>query len=573
MILTRPERIAQMVAAGYWGTRTLWDMFLANVEQRPAQEAVVDPPNRETFTDGAPRRLSWAELYAEVEQLAALLHQHGLRRDDVLIVQLPNGVEQVAVYLACHRLGMVISPLPVAYREHEIEHVLGITGARGIFTASRIGKHAHGQMMKQLAGQYPCVSKLFVWGEQQIPGAVDVRTARCAVSEVEEMRRYAASIRLGADDVVSICWTSGTESEPKGVPRSSNEWYWQSKATVDSAGVGPGTRMLNPFPLVNMGGMSSGFVGWLLKGATLIQHQPFDLPVFLQQIREERIEYTVVPPALLNLLLSNENLLAGIDFQRLKRIGSGSAPLSAQMIETFAARHGVEILNYFGSNEGAAACANAVDVPDAGERAVLFPRPQVEGRPPWSLAINNIVDTRLVSPESGAEIVAAGEVGEMRIAGPTVFSGYYRAAEITTRSFDEQGYFRTGDLFEISGSDGQYLRFVGRLKDIIIRGGMKISAEEIELLVSAHPSVAEAAVVGFADAILGEKLCACVVLRGGSALELPELVDFLRSEKKVATFKLPERLLLLDGLPKNPLGKVLKRNLREHLANNQGQSQ
>jgi acyl-CoA synthetase (AMP-forming)/AMP-acid ligase II len=572
MILTRPERIEQMVAAGYWGTRTLWDMFLGNVEQRPEQEAVVDPPNRGTFTDGAPRRLNWAELFAEVEQLAALLHQHGMRRDDVLIVQLPNGVEQVAVYLACHRLGMVISPLPVAYREHEIGHALSVTGARGIFTAARIGKHAHGLMMQQLADQSATVEKLFVWGQQQIPGSVDVCSAHCAASQIAAMRVYAASIRLCADDVVSICWTSGTESEPKGVPRSSNEWFWQSKGTVDSAGVGPGTRMLNPFPLVNMGGMSSGFVGWLLKGATLIQHHPFDLPVFLQQIRDERIEYTVVPPALLNLLLANESLLAGIDFQRLKRIGSGSAPLSAQMIEAFATRHGVEILNYFGSNEGAAACANAADVPVAGDRAVLFPRPQVAGRAPWSLTINNIVDTRLVAPDTGEEIVAAGAVGEMRIAGPTVFSGYYRAEDITASSFDELGYFRTGDLFEITGSEGQYLRFVGRLKDIIIRGGINISAEEIEQLVSSHPSVAEAAVVGFADAVLGEKLCACVVLRAGSTLQLPELVQFLQTEKKVAAFKLPERLLLLDALPRNPVGKVLKRSLRAQVADIQGES-
>jgi acyl-CoA synthetase (AMP-forming)/AMP-acid ligase II len=533
---------------------------------------VVDPPNRETFTDGAARRLSWAELFAEVEQLAALLHRHGMRRDDVLIVQLPNGVEQVALYLACHRLGVVFSPLPVAYREHEIGHALGITGARGIFTASRIGQHAHGQMMQQLAGQSATVRTLFVWGEQVVAGAVDVCTALGAASPLAEMRVYAASIGLCADDVVSICWTSGTESEPKGVPRSSNEWFWQSKGTVDSAGVGPGTRMLNPFPLVNMGGMSSGFVGWLLKGATLVQHHPFDLPIFLQQIREERIEYTVVPPAILNLLLANESLLAGIDFQRLKRIGSGSAPLSAQMIETFATRHGVEILNYFGSNEGAAACANAADVPVAGDRALLFPRPGMAGQPAWALAINNIVATRLVAPDTDKEIVAAGEVGEMRIAGPTVFSGYYRAEEITARSFDEQGYFRTGDLFEISGSQGQYLRFVGRLKDIIIRGGMKISAEEVEALVACHPAVAEAAVVGFADAVLGEKLCACVVLRPGNTLQLPALVEFLRNEKKVASFKLPERLLLLAALPRNPVGKVLKRSLREQVADLKGNS-
>ena len=563
MILTNPDRIAQMVAAGYWGTRTLWDMFLANVERMPAQEAVIDPPNRESFTDGAPRRLNWTELHAEVEQLAALFYQHGLRRDDILVVQLPNGVEQVAVYLACHRLGIIISPLPAACREHEIGHALRVTQAKGVFTATRIGKHLHGQMMVALASRYPAMQRLFVWGKEAVDGAVDVCQALCTLLPIEQMRIYAASIGLSADDVVSICWTSGTEADPKGVPRSTNEWYWQSKGTVDSVGVQPGTRMLNPFPLVNMGGMSSGFIGWLLKGATLIQHHPFDLAVFLQQIREERIEYTVVPPAILNLLLSNENLLAGIDFRRLKRIGSGSAPLSPQMIETFATRYGVEVLNYFGSNEGAALCGSAADIADPADRAVLFPRPKLVGHQPWAAVINNLVDTRLVSPDTGADIVVAGEIGEMRIAGPTVFSGYYNAPEINARSFDERGYFRTGDLFEITGSAAQYLRFVGRLKDVIIRGGMKISAEEIELLVGAHPSVAEAAVVGYPDAALGEKLCVCVVLRAESALDLPGLVAFLQGEKKVAAFKLPERLIQVNALPRNPVGKILKRSLRD----------
>ena len=127
MILVDSRRIQRMLADGFWGTRTLFDALLSNVARFPDQEAVVDPPDRATFTDGAPRRLTWSELLSDVEHLSAVLYQYGLRRDDIVVVQLPNFVEQVVTYLACHRLGIVVSPLPPAYREHEIGHALHLT--------------------------------------------------------------------------------------------------------------------------------------------------------------------------------------------------------------------------------------------------------------------------------------------------------------------------------------------------------------------------------------------------------------------------------------------------------------
>ena len=566
MILCSQARIARMIGAGHWGTRTVWDMFVANVERCPQDEAVVDPPNLAELAGMAPRRLSWRALFDEVEGLAALLHREGLRRDDIVLLQLPNCSLQVALYLACHRLGLVITPVPAVYREHEIEHALEVTEAKAIVTTAHIGKHAHAAMMAALLPRHARVRRLFVAGGEQ-PGAVSIDAALAAPEALplEQMRVQAAAIALSADDVLSICWTSGTEASPKGVPRSSNEWVQQAKGTVESAGLAPGMRLLNPFPLVNMGGMSTGFVGWLLKGLTLVQHHPFDLAVFLQQLREERIDYTVAPPTILMRLLHNEALLEGIDFKRLKRIGSGSAPLPPAMIEACAQRHGVEVLNYFGSNEGAAMCGNAADVPDPVDRATLFPRPPRNGERRWATTINNLVSTRLVALDGSHDIDAPGETGELRIAGPTVFGGYYRSPELNARSFDAQGFFRTGDLFEIA-ADPRYLRYVGRVKDLIVRGGMKISAEEVESLIVAHPAVADAAVIGQPHAELGETLCACVVARPGMSLDLAGLVGFLRDEKKLAPFKLPEALRLMDALPRNAVGKVLKRQLREAAA-------
>jgi acyl-CoA synthetase (AMP-forming)/AMP-acid ligase II len=297
-------------------------------------------------------------------------------------------------------------------------------------------------------------------------------------------------------------------------------------------------------------------------GGTVVQHHPFSLPVFLQQLREERIDYTVSPPAILNTLLQNEALLEGIDFQRLSRIGSGSAPLSEWMVRGFAEKYGVQIINYFGSNEGAALTGSDIDIPDPALRAQYFPRAGVPGLA-WRISTTRKIRTRLVDLETGDDIEATGQPGELRFAGPTVFSGYYNAPEMSRRAFDDKGYYCTGDLFEIAGDKAQYYRYVGRSKDLVIRGGMNISSEEIESLLAACPGVREVAVVGVPDAVMGEKLCACVASVDGHTVQLQDLIDYLRNEQQVAVFKLPEYLLPVQALPRNPVGKILKRELRQ----------
>lgn len=154
----------------------------------------------------------------------------------------------------------------------------------------------------------------------------------------------------------------------------------------------------------------------------------------------------------------------------------------------------------------------------------------------------------------------------MRMKGATVFSGYWRAADLTARAFDRDGWFRTGDMFEIGGDRNQYYRFVGRLKDIVIRGGMNISPEELENHLIAHPRVADVAIIGYPDKVLGEKLCACIVAKPGDPPTLEEINRFLTAEKRVAVFKQIEKLVIVPALPRNPVGKILKRDLRQQYA-------
>ena len=559
MIVARPEHLQAYTERGWWGRRTLDDLFVDGVAAHPGREAVGDAPNREALTDGAPRRLTWAQLGDEVARMAAVLRAQGLRRDDVLVVQLINSVEQYVVYLAALRLGVIVSPVPVQYRQFELRHLVALSQARAVVTATRVVRHAAAAMWCALAREQPLT--VLAFGRTVPDGAVPL-DALLAAEPGPGITR--ADPAITANDVATLCWTSGTEAQPKGVPRSHNEWLIVAPSIIEAAQLQPGARLLNPFPLVNMAGWSTCMATWLRLGGTVVQHHPFDLAVFVQQLRDEAIDYTVAPPAILNQLLKDERLLDGVDLQRLSRIGSGSAPLSDWMVRGFAER-GVQIVNYFGSNEGAALTGSPIDIPDPALRARYFARAGV-GQPHSRISTAAKIRTRLVDPDSGRDITEPGVPGELRVSGPTIFAGYWRAPELSARAFDEQGGYRTGDLFEIAGDRQQFYRFVGRCKDIVVRGGMKISAEEVEALLMGHPDVADAAVVAAPDPALGETVCACIVPRPGREPTLADLVAHLRDRCQLAPYKLPEHLLCLDALPRNPVGKLLKRELRERVA-------
>ena len=377
----------------------------------------------------------------------------------------------------------------------------------------------------------------------------------------ESLRRHTAALGVSADDIATICWTSGTEGMPKGVPRSHNHWISISYGHFYGAGIQRGERLLNPFPLINMAAIGGCFMSWLHAAGTLVLHHPLDLGVYLRQIAEERPQYAIAPPAVLNMLLKDEKLLASTDLSCLRCIGSGSAPLDPEMIAGYRDRFGIEIVNAFGSNEGVSLMTNASNAPDPTHRARLFPRlgrDEIAWDPPSKVHIR----TRVVEPDSGIEILGPGRPGELQITGPTVFDGYFRAPQVTAQSFTADGWFRTGDLFELAG-DGRelrYYRFVGRLKQIIVRGGVKIAPEELDVVLSQMPDLLEGAVAAYRDDIMGERICAIVVPRPGVTPTL-ESVRAHFERAGVAIFKHPERLQVVEQLPRNSVGKVIRGDL------------
>ena len=548
MILVSSDEIARQTSAGWWGKETIDVRFRANAAATPDRLAVADPPNREEIDGAAPRRLTYGELAREADRIATGFLDAGLRKGDILAVQLPNTTDLVAIYLAAWRTGLVVTPFPVQWRAHELGDVLAFVGAKAAVTARTIRGNDHGTMFGTLKAKLPSLAHVFIAGETDWPGADAARLDGLPEND--------------ANEAATICWTSGTEARPKGVPRSHNHWMIAGVACADAARLQPGDAVLNPFPLVNMAAIGGCFMPWLLTGGTLVQHHPFDLPVFLRQLVGERIAYTVAPPAVLTMLLKEEKLMASLDFSAVRSIGSGSAPLSPWMVKVWQEQYGLPIVNIFGSNEGTCLISGADDVPDPEERAQFFPRFGVSGFD-WPAKIATAIETKLVDLQTGEEIVEAGRPGELLIKGATVFAGYFRAGDGggPADAIDRDGFFHTGDVFEIAGPGNRYYRFVERAKDIIIRGGMNISPGEIDGLLAGLPKIKEAAVVGYADPVMGERICAVAVPADGESVTLDDIRAHLM-KSDIAAYKLPERLELADALPRNPLGKVLRRELR-----------
>ncbi|MDR2239768.1 MAG: acyl--CoA ligase [Zoogloeaceae bacterium] len=569
MIQSSQSKIAEYTARGWWGDITLDDLLTKAVNACPARLAVADAPNRAAIAGGASLRLRYAELDAAIDSIAAQLIQLNVGADDIVLVQMPNIVEALVLLLACGRIGAIASPVAVQYREHELSHIVGKLKPKVYATVCRCGDFKQANMAARVIAEHDAEIQLVALGEDlpatavPLTGLVPTTEARARVA------RYLQTGRPSANDIFTICWTSGTESQPKGVPRSHNHWIAIGKVVESAPQLRDGDVLMGSFPMTNMAAIGGVMVPWLLCRGTVVLHHPFDLGVFLGQIQDERINYNLAPPPILNMLLKQKELLAKFDISSLRAVCSGSAPLAPWMVQGWQDEYHMNIINYFGSNEGVALASSSVDVPDPVERAGYFPRYGVAGFT-WAAGKTIAFETRLRDTANGEIIVTPGREGELCIRGATVFDGYYDEPEMTRAAFDEEGFFRTGDLFVIAGAkdNPKYYKFVGRCKEIVIRGGQNISPAEMDNLIASHPAVTEAACIGIPDEAMGERLCAVVVLRPNTGLTLEELTAFLK-DHQVAIFKWPERLVIVNQLPRNPVGKVVRRELRVTAQNTQ----
>ena len=551
MFLTPADRIRDYEQRGWWSGENVDALLRRAVAAQGDGEALVDPMNRVSLDGCRPERLSWRQLDARVDALAAALLGHGLAKDDIVLAQLPNTVDAVLLFLACARLGLILSPVVMQYRAHELDHIIAKTSPKAFVTVPRFAGFDHSAQAAKLGVQ------VLLFGDGD--GDLRANAVRADPAIVDD---YVARHPTVGGEVLTICWTSGTESRPKGVPRDHNHWILNADVVAEGTGMLAGDTLLNPFPLVNIGSIGGLVLPWLSLAAKLVLHHPFDLGVFLKQVESERVSYTIAPPAVLTALLKQPALLGGVDISSLRAVGSGSAPLSPWLIDGWQQR-GIEVCNIFGSNEGASLFSNATDVPDTADRARYFPRFGAEGQD-WPGITHHAIRTRLVDPDTGDVVTEPGRGGELRISGGATFSEYWQSPELTAAAFDEDGWFRTGDLFEIAGTGdlSRFYRFVGRSKEIIVRGGVNISPAELDDLLVGLPQIREAATVGIPDDDLGERIAVAVVAEDGATPVLADITAWL-GKQDVAIFKRPERLVTVDRLPRNAMNKVVRSELRE----------
>jgi acyl-CoA synthetase (AMP-forming)/AMP-acid ligase II len=506
---------------------TFWDLVVRAAEAQPHTLVASDDHGRS---------LTRADLRDRAEQVAAGLVQHGVSPGDTVSWQLPTTLESLVLLVALARLGAVQNPLIPLLREREVGFITSQVGTDTLLVPTRWRNFDHEAMAKALAVQRP-MQVLAVDLDSLDDGGLRLPTADPSALPPPP---------TGADDVRWIYYSSGTTAQPKGARHNDTTIFASSNALL--AGVGFGRDDVYPiaWPTSHIGGASMLTVS-LRGGVHLVLFDTFDpvgTPARMAE-HEPTIVGTAVP--FFRAFLDAQRRMGDTPLFRRLRVGAfGGAPVPAEVHDEMRAAFGVPLVGSWGLTE----------FPNASSAAPGDPTDVLTtsvGRAGPHVSVRAVAD-------DGREC-ATGEEGELRLRGPQCFLGYVDAA-LDADAFDDDGWFRTGDLGRID-ADGN-VRITGRLKDIIIRNAENISVIEIEELLYRHPAIDDAAVFGMPDPRTGERVCAAVVLREGAQLDLPALRDHCRAEG-LALQKCPEQLEVVGELPRNSMGKVLKQDLRRNL--------
>ena len=536
-----PEFAARYRARGYWADRPLIAHFLDAFDQFADRVAVIDDTGSYTY----------AELADASQRVALNLLDLGLQRGDRVVLQLPNTRFFASLYFGLQRIGVIpIMGLP-SHRYRELRQFVGLSGAVAAAAPATAGETDFAELHRRVSAEHPAL-RLSI-----LQGGAGGASGRIGLEELHERRpaRHSpadlARIAAGIDpcDPAVFQLSGGTTGIPKLIPRTHNDYAFNSRLAVSVCGVRAGDVLLDALPIAhNLPLACPGLQGFLLTGATVYLSRSTRVPDVFAVIDRHRVTHIHVVPALL-IQWINHPAAGDFDLGSVRVVQSGGQRLQPETrVRAERVFRNVTVQENFGMAEGLLMFVRLDDPPEV--------RLETVGRP-----ICPDDEVRLVD-EDGAD-VPDGEIGELWARGPYTLRGYYNAPEHNQRSFSPDGFYRSGDLMWRHPS-GNYV-VAGRTKDLINRGGEKISAEEVENLILGHPAVLNVACVPVPDPVLGERMCACVLLRPGRRLTLPELTEFLLAEE-MAKHKLPEQLATLDALPLSPVGKVAKKRLAEMLA-------
>jgi malonyl-CoA/methylmalonyl-CoA synthetase len=471
------------------------------------------------------RCLSYAEAFATTGRLAHALRKQGVVPGDRVAVQVEKSPEAILLYLACLRAGAAFLPLNTAYTLAEMEYFIGDAEPRVV-----VCDPARAEGLSSICAKLgvAAVETLDAGGQ----GTLIVRAAGEG-TEFDDVAR-------GKDDLAAILYTSGTTGRSKGAMLSHENLASNARALVATWRFTADDVLLHALPIFHTHGLFVATNVTLFAGASMLFLPKFDAEEMFRLMPRATVMMGV--PTFYVRLLQDPRLTREAT-RHMRLFVAGSAPLLAETHREWAAKTGHSILERYGMTETNMLTSNPYDGPRV-PGSVGHPLPGVE--------------LRITDPETGAPL-AQGEIGMIEVKGPNVFSGYWRMPEKTKAEFRPDGFFITGDLGKI-GEDG-YVYIVGRGKDLVITGGYNVYPKEVETEIDALDGVVESAVIGVPHPDFGEGVTAVVVKQEGAALDERAVTSAL--DARLAKYKLPKRVLFVDHLPRNAMGKVLKNELRE----------
>jgi 2,3-dihydroxybenzoate-AMP ligase len=524
---------ARYRAAGLWEGLTVGRMVERTARTVPDKVALVH----------GEQRIGYAALVERSKRLALGLAGAGIAAGDRVLMQLPNTPEFVLAYLALNWIGAIPVMALRAHRQAEVSHFLQASGAVAYLVPEVVGGFDFRAMAAQMQQRFPGLRQVFVAG-QPLAGQRGLDDLFDEGIGVEELERRLQPLQPGAGDVSTMLLSGGTTSLSKLIPRTHDDYVLNARACADAAGFDGRTVLMVLLPLGHNYNLASpGLLGTFYRGGTVVLAGGTGAEEVFALVERERVTViAAVVPLITNWLHSEA--LGRFDTSSLRVVQNGGARLAPELRARLRERLRCIPQEVYGTAEG---LINMTRLDDADERLL-----HSSGAPVCE------ADEIMVVDDEGREL-PDGAPGELVTRGPYTIRGYYHADAKNAQAFLPGGWYRMGDIVR---RQGRHVSTEGRRKDMINRGGEKISCDEVENLILAHPKVQTVALVAMPDPVFGEKACACVVTRPGETLAFDELVAFLRAQQ-IASFKLPERLEVMAALPVSPVGKILKRELRE----------
>lgn len=529
---------------GYWRDKTISEVMDECFERFASNPLLISAQSGRTYT--------YKEFGHLVTRLALHLHALGFKLYDRVILQINNQPELLLTFLAILKVGAIPIMVLPPYQETEIGFFAKLAEAKGLAISTTFRNMDKQQMAKNVAQEVTSLDTILVTGGEPRQG---FHSLDKMLSDPIEKRIYERAMpRPDPDSPALLLLSGGTTGIPKLIPRTHNDYVYSLLCNSAICGWNQDTVLLLAIPQHHDFALRCpGFMGLASGGGCEVLSDDPSPRNALEMIQKHRVTHWIAVPAMIIGLLNHPDR-SSYDLQSLKLIITGGSKLNPEVAHRIRPELGCDVQQAFGMTEGPVFLIR----PDDSEQV----RFGTQGRP-----ASPADECKIVDPLTEQE-VAPGEVGELWCRGPYTIRGYYRAPDHDAKAFSRDGFYKSGDLVRLHPSGNIIVE--GRLKDCINRGGEKISAEEVENHILASPLIDICACVAMPDAVMGERMCAFVVLKPGNELTLAELNRFLLEERRIAKFKLPECLELVKSLPLTNVGKVNKAALRAMIASKLG---